>query len=282
MKLGNTLKKFEGIDTTILLVSLSIIIVIIVLAVKNSNKEDFENKEISSNTELYSRGPAGAAGPDGEPKPNININDVYSDGKTNIMEKLVEKDIIIKEEHTDTNRNKIVKYFPLGTINMKTVIDTDKLTITDMDKNYFNVSYNKKAKSSYIKIKYTITLTGNNKVGNQFTIFSKKKNEDGGDIEYQISAKHSMAGVNSEGAWYLSVPKSINILGIDTYTSDNLEKNYFVRIGFGDGEPKIGFNESNHAEYNIKGYLSSSCTIEEIVLPKDTDTTLSKFIKSNQ
>ena len=285
MILGNIFKKFEGIDTTILLVSLSIIIVIIVLAVKNSKIEDFENEEISNNTELYSRGPAGAAGPDGEPKPNININEVYSGFKEHIMNKLVEKNIIVNDGSVD-NPN----YFPVGIINMKKIIDTGKKKIPHneiKDNKYFIVNYEKKAKNSFVKISYTITLTGRNYKGNQFTIFKGKLDDSGNIINStQISVKTAMAGVYN-GTWDQIIPKSITITGIDTDKSKEKTK-YFVRIekyadDNNEGHGDIKINGVLHKDYQLKkynnaGYLSSSCRIEEIMLPEGTNTTLSNFI----
>ena len=282
MKLGNIFKKFEGIDTTILLVSLSIIIVIIVLAVKNSKIEDFENEEISNNTELYSRGPAGDAGPDGEPKPNKNINNIYPILKKHVIDKLVEKNIIV-----NFGSNEEPNYFPLGTINMKTVFDSNILGISSLNnktQKYFNINYTKKVKDSYVKIKYTISVSGHNNQGNQFRLFSS----DNG-IEKQISATHSMAGV-WDGEWQKRVPKSINITGIDT--SDKLDRNYYIYIdnfqgpgGWNNNKGEITVNGQRNktiSKYNAEGYFKSSCTIEEVVLPKDTDTTLSKFVNPNQ
>ena len=282
MKLGNVFKKFEGIDTTILLVSLCTIVVIILFAVKNSKKEDFENKEISSNTEIYSRGPAGDAGPDGEPKPNININNIYPILKKHIIDKFVNEGLIV-----NLGSNETPNYFPLGTINMKTVFDSNIRTISSLNNKtvkYFNINYTKKVKDSYVKITYTISVSGHNCQGNQFRLFSS----DNG-IEKQISATHSLAGV-WEGTWQKRVPKSINITGIDT--SDKLDRNYYIYIdnfqgpgGWDNNKGSItvnGQHDKTNNKYNAEGYFKSSCTIEEVVLPKDTDTTLSAFINPNQ
>ena len=278
MKLGNTLKKFEGIDTTILLVSLSIIIVMIVLFVKKSSKEAFQVSTLAVNSWSII-GLDGSIGEEGGIKDTTEIN---KQATIKIIEYMKDMGLIIEEikavlnEETGTY-DTLTKYFPVGTINMKTVIDTDKLFIRedDVQSKYFNVSYNKKAKNSYVKITYTITLSGYNKNSNQFEVYSSDNNK-------PLSAKHSVGGVRND-YWRKGIPKSIEVIGIDT--SDNIERKYFIK-SYNLGSLKInGVNSTENNRvfnlYRAEGYLSSSCTIEEIMVPNKKKTNAeSNFIEN--
>jgi hypothetical protein len=271
MKLGNIFKKFEGIDTTILLVSLCTVVVIIVLAVKHSKKEDFQISQLAENWWSI-KGLDGSPGEEGGIKDTTEIN---KQATNKIIEYMKDMGLIIEEINAVLNEetgtyDTLTKYFPVGTINMKTVIDTDELFINknevQSNNKYFNVSYNKKAKNSYVKITYTITLTGNNDKSNQFEVYSSDNNK-------PLSAKHSVGGV-SNSYWKLAVPKSIEVIGIDT--SDNIERKYFIK-SYNLGSLKINGVNSNedtrvHNIYRDAGYLSSSCTIEEIMVPNKKNT----------
>ena len=262
MKLGNIFKKFKGIDAAILLVSLSIIIVMIVLFVKKSSKEAFQVSTLAENWWSI-KGLDGSPGEDGN---DFNLENVKTNTETKVINDMIAKELIVNDG-TEAEPN----YFPVGIINMKTVIDSTKKNISyssiDNNEKFFSVNYEKKANKSFVKISYTITLTGNNYKGNQFTIFKGDK---------QISVKTAMAGL-WHGGWVKKIPKSITITGIDTDNTKGTQT-YFVKIekysgGNGNGQSDIYINGQleTAGKYNNDGYLSSSCTIEEIMVPNKED-----------
>ena len=111
MKLGNIFKKFEGIDTAILLVSLSIIIVMIVLVVKKSSKEAFQVAPLAENSWSI-KGLDGSPGEDGN---NFNLEIVKTNTEKEVINDMIAKELIVND---GTNENP--NYFPVGIINMKT------------------------------------------------------------------------------------------------------------------------------------------------------------------
>ena len=302
MKLGNTLKKFEGIDAAILLVSLSIIIVMIVLFVKKSSKEAFQVATLAVNSWSII-GLDGSIGEDGN---DFNLEIVKTNTEKEVINDMIAKELIVND---GTNENP--NYFPVGIINMKTIIDQTQIKIEhtniNPEKIHFKLKYTKKAQKSYVKIKYSIPITGHMRLGVQFKLFSGKVDEYNRVIsKQQISATHSTASIFSNGAagegLHCMVPVSIDIIGIDI--SDEKDRTYFVVI---DNYNNDARNEDNHGDlavndvlsyrasfgpiifvgnyrgkkYNVPGYLRASCTIEEIMAPNKEKEAESNFITAN-
>lgn len=316
-KITNTVSKTsKKVNLTYLLASVIFIgLIITLLVIVMRNKEGFK-KFVAFDSMWVSKGEKGVDGAKGEdakfeksfidengnPVTEVFNNDqISTEFKNMLMDDMVEDGIIVKEEGEEGDI-----YYPTGTIYHKTYHNDKKNNIepevissqrvirrmwefgynktTEFQGKYFKVNYTKKSKNSYVKITYTINLTGRNDYGNQFRIFSENSDNPG-----QISETHSMAGV-WEPNWTNQIPKSVTITGIDT-DKTKLEKTYFVKIGrfedkffaptgnnnYGNIDINGQLSQEGH-KYKKAGYLSSSCTIEEIVLPKDTETTLSTFI----
>ena len=311
-KITNTVSKTsKKVNLTYLLAAvifIGLIITLLVLVMRN--KEGFK-KFVAFDSMWVSKGEKGADGAKGEdakieksfidengnPVTEVLNNDqISTELKNMFMDDMVKDGIIVKEEGTDTNGDKIIKFFSPGIINTEFNISNKEKQIDPVKNDnwfirnrtfpnkYFPIDYNKKSNNSYVKITYTITLTGHNCQGVQFRIYSAEKiNGENITNERQISETHSMAGTWGEDI-QRQAPKSITFTGIDTRNDTNF---YFVKIrnwtGPGDyrnNYDSIYINKLGIGSYNVD--LNSSFSIEEIVLPKDTDTTLSKFIKSNQ
>ena len=294
-------KTTKKVNLTYLLAAvifIGLITALLVLVMRN--KEGFK-KFVAFDSIWVSKGEKGADGAKGEdakfeksfidengnPVTEVLKNDqISTEFKNMLMDDMVEDGIIVKEEGTDTNGDS--SYFPIGTIYQKTYFSKVKVDICPKDNianpgKYFNINYTKKSNNSYVKITYTINLSGNTKTGIQFRIFSAQKlDSETINNERQISPTYGMAGVWND-YWQKCVPKSVTITGIDKENDKNL---YYIKIdNYWEGTESPCKNimingqlEESIDKYNADGYFKSSCTIEEIVLPKDTDTTLSTFI----
>jgi hypothetical protein len=304
MILGNIFKKFEGIDAAILLVSLSIIIVMIVLFVKKSSKEAFQVSTLTENWWSIK----GLDGSPGEAGNDFNLENVKTNTENEVINDMIAKELIVNDG-TEAEPN----YFPVGIINMKTIIDQTQIKIEHKnikpEKIHFKLKYTKKAHKSYVKIKYSIPITGHMRLGVQFKLFSGKVDEYNRVIsKQQISATHSTASIFSNGAsgegLHCMVPVSIDIIGIDI--SDEKDRIYFVVIDNYNNDNEAR-QEDNHGDvavndvlsysfmllgrtrtlgyrggkYNVPGYLRASCTIEEIMVPDKQKEAESNFITAN-
>jgi hypothetical protein len=309
-KITNTVSKTsKKVNLTYLLAAVIFIgLIIALLVIVMRNKEGFK-KFVAFDSMWVSKGEKGADGAKGEDAKFkksfidengnfvtevLNNDQISTEFKNMLMDDMVEDGIIVKEEGTDTNGDKIIKFFSPGIINTEFNISNKEKQINPIDQGnwligrnrifpdkYFPIDYNKKSNKSYVKITYTITLTGHNCQGVQFRIYSAEKiNGENITNERQISETHSMAGTWGE---YIQrqAPKSITFTGIDTRNDTNF---YFVKIrnwtGPGDWKNNYGsiyINKVGIGNYSVD--LNSSFSIEEIVLPKDTDTTLSTFIE---
>lgn len=300
-KVSKKVAKMDKSTLAIILVSLALVIVVTVILVRKSKREGFALMDLS-NASFVTQGADGAPGADGaqgvDGAPGADGDDyIPSDqDRNNIYSDFKEKDLAensrLQTELYNSFKNKLMgemvqnklivkeddKYFPVGVIGMKTSVDTERniIDIGDLngDVKHFKVKYNKKAKNSYVKITYTITLTGHNNEGNQFRVYSSKDNFN------QISATHSHAGV-WEGSYQKIVPKSSVVIGIDR-SNEIGERDYYCKIdcaegaGYSNNRGRIVINamewNTDHNDqhwktdkYEKQGYLSSSCTIEEIM-----------------
>lgn len=286
-------KKMSPVNLAILLVSVAIVVVLVVLLVKRSKREGFELINLSQASWVTKgedgvMGEDGAQGPPGDDYiPNQEDKDaLYAEFKGKIMGDMVQNKLLVKEDD---------KYFPVGVIGMKTVIDDTKKRIDhnslNGDVRHFQVKYNKKAKNSYIKITYSICYTGHNCWGFTLRVFSRE-----GSTENQIGGTQGQNGP-WQGDFQRIAPQAVNIIGIDNSNTTG-EKNYFCKL---DNE---GRHNNNSAHTYINGLmfttdkrgggwighkwhkdnlLKSSCTIEEI-MPKpleDGETSnLGEFINN--
>lgn len=277
-------KNMSPINLAILVVSVAIVVVLVILLVKRSKREGFALMNLSDASwvtkgedgVMGEDGEDGAQGPQGPPGddyiPNQADKDaLYNEFKGKLMGEMVSNKLIVNEG-TDENP----KYFPVGVIGMKTIIDGDKRRINhdnmNISQEHFKITYNKKAKNSYVKITYSICFTGHNCRGFTMRVFA----EDGSE-KTQIGATQGQNGP-WHGDFQRIAPQTNNIIGIDNSNTTG-EKTYFCMLdneGRNDNNSKHTFiNGVMHSEYNAgwkthkwhTGLLKSSCTIEEI-MPK--------------
>jgi hypothetical protein len=152
------------------------------------------------------------------------------------------------------------------------VYDRKKITTSNMSGlTYFHVKYNKQSLRSYVKITYTIPMTGVHfRHGAQFRVYVKEPTVSG---DIRISSTVSTAGVWHDG-WDQIAPKSITVTGIDAGPHAK-QREYYITIGnYGDSSATILINGVQHGssqyqrhKYNGKYYMGASVLVEEIVLP---------------
>ena len=288
--------KMSPINLAILLVSLAIVVVLVILLVKRRKREGFALLDLLDSNwvakgedgvkgEDGPSGPQGPQGLQGPPGEDTSYSDeekeqLTKDFKIKIMEKMINDKLIVKEDNEGEE-----KYFPLGTINMKTHLDETKQSFTYNDvmvnkKQFFNIKYNKLSKNSFVKITYVIPFTGwRFHRGIMLRMFVKES-----DRDRTISASSMDAGAWESVNWEQVVIKDIKVIGIDA-TDEIGEREYFVEIYF--PQNYRNFVKDNHltingihkyehgswpADHTPTGLLDSrnickaSCTIEEVVI----------------
>ena len=289
--LGNKINKLTKMDKTsagILVVSLALIVVVLTLVLRKCKREGFALLKVSDASwvtkgkdgepgEAGEAGAAGAQGPAGNQGPagpagaqgedyipsQQDKDNMYNEFKDKIMRELADKKIISREG---------TKYFPAGVINMqhRLVYDRKKITTSNMSGlTYFHVKYNKQSLRSYVKITYTIPMTGVYfHRGAQFRVYVKEPTVSG---DIRISSTVSTAGAYT-GGWDRVVPKSITVTGIDAGPHAK-QREYYITIGnYGNNNHNIMINGVEHSsyqrhKYNGKYYMGASVLVEEIVLP---------------
>ena len=177
-KITNTVSKTsKKVNLTYLLAAVIFIgLIIALLVIVMRNKEGFK-KFVAFDSMWVSKGEKGADGAKGEDAKFkksfidengnfvtevLNNDQISTEFKNMLMDDMVEDGIIVKEEGTDTNGDKIIKFFSPGIINTEFNISNKEKQINPIDQGnwligrnrifpdkYFPIDYNKKSNKKF-------------------------------------------------------------------------------------------------------------------------------------
>ena len=299
-KVSKKVAKMDKSTLAIILVSLALVIVVTVILVRKSKREGFALMDLS-NASFVTQGEDGADGAQGvDGAPGVDgangadgndyipsdqdRNNIYSDFKekdlaensrlqtelynsfkNKLMGEMVQNKLIVKEG-TDENP----KYFPVGVIGMKTIIFSEQLRYNKKqlkEGKAYNVKYNKQSTNSYVKVNYTLNVTGQDLYkGCQLKIYAKGTGNNEGTL---IRATGGGAVGELDWHWDEIAATALNVTGID-YTPQTEQRQYYLKIYLTNNNLCVNnlFKpEWQNFDINKLGHLRSSVTVEEIVLP---------------